>query len=169
MQVLLLNASEEVLGTIDWQKAMLLWLGNKVVRPSGHDDFYNIRTPRMIYRLPTVLILTKYVRIPYKHAAVTKSNILVRDNFECQYCGKRLTHQTGTIDHIVPVSRGGAHRWDNVVVSCKKCNNKKDNKTPKEARMALETDLYTLSGEEAMIKTIKFHPSWSRWFYYARA
>ncbi len=60
-----------------------------------------------------------------------------RDDYSCLYCGKRCTRQELTRDHVLPKSRGGTDRWENVVAACKRCNWKKDNRTPEEALMPL--------------------------------
>ena len=70
------------------------------------------------------------VRVPFG-----KRNILIRDNFTCQYCGKKVKKLT--IDHIIPKSRGGETSFENCVSSCKECNNRKGMKTPREAGMSL--------------------------------
>ena len=84
---------------------------------------------------PTVIRLLYYVVVPYKAIPLTRKNVIHRDNYVCQYCGKR--NQNLTIDHIIPKSRGGKNQWDNVVTACIKCNNLKGNKTPQEAGMNL--------------------------------
>jgi 5-methylcytosine-specific restriction endonuclease McrA len=66
---------------------------------------------------------------------LSRKNIIRRDNYRCQYCGKKTS--TLTIDHVIPKSRGGTDTWDNLVAACVKCNNKKGNRTPSEANMPL--------------------------------
>lgn len=136
-EVLLLNASEEVLNVIPWTRAFNMLLKGKARRPFGYEDDYEIQTSSGVFRLPTAIVLVSYVRVPHRKAAVNKKNLLRRDNYICQYCGKKLTDKSGTIEHIMPTSRGGKHVWENVAAACWKCNNKKDNKTPQEAGMTL--------------------------------
>jgi len=125
-KVLLLNASEEILKVINWQHATKLMLAGKARKPHGHSDEYEIKTMSGVFRLPTALVLVRYVHIPYKNAAVNKVNVIKRENYICGYCSRKLTNSTGTVDHVVPQSRGGKNKWTNVVASCKSCNNKKD-------------------------------------------
>lgn len=94
-----------------------------------------IRSPSISLPHPSVIRLLRYYRIPYRVIELSRKNILRRDNYQCQYCGKK-THAL-TIDHVIPKSRGGADSWDNLVAACVKCNNKKGNRTPEEARMPL--------------------------------
>jgi 5-methylcytosine-specific restriction endonuclease McrA len=65
---------------------------------------------------------------------LTRRNVLRRDGHRCQYCGG---HERLTLDHVLPKSRGGLDTWDNLVAACVPCNNKKGNRTPEEAQMAL--------------------------------
>ena len=67
----------------------------------------------------------------------SKRNIFIRDNFTCQYCGKELPIKELTVDHVIPRSKGGKDTWDIVVTSCKTCNNKKGDKTPKQAGLKI--------------------------------
>jgi 5-methylcytosine-specific restriction endonuclease McrA len=98
-----------------------------------------IRGVSITLQHPKVIKLVKYVKVKRKlqQAKYSRKNILARDKMICQYCGIKCTAKTATLDHVVPKSRGGENSWTNIVTSCKKCNNKKDNKTPAEARMKL--------------------------------
>ena len=168
-KVLLLNASEEVLKVINWQHAVKLMATGKAHKPFGHDDEYEIKTVSGVFRLPTALVLVKYVRIPYRGVAVNKENVLRRDKYQCGFCGKKLSNTTGTVDHIVPQSKGGKHAWTNVVAACKGCNNKKDNLTMKEAEqrygMKLRVEPFVPSRDIIFMVGIDLetHETWSRW------
>jgi len=90
-------------------------------------------------RGPEVIRLVDYHEIPDLEIRLTRKNLLLRDNFTCQYCNKRVSTSTFTIDHVFPKSRGGDGSWENFVVSCFKCNVAKRDRTPKEAGMVLHT------------------------------
>ena len=60
-----------------------------------------------------------------------------RDDHRCLYCGNQASRHQLTRDHVLPASRGGTNKWENVVAACKRCNWQKDNKTPEEAGMPL--------------------------------
>jgi 5-methylcytosine-specific restriction endonuclease McrA len=96
-----------------------------------------IHSVRRAYPLPSVIRLSSYIRVPFKKIELSRKNILRRDEFRCQYCGAKGPDLT--IDHIIPKARGGTDTWDNLVSACKKCNNKKGNRTPEEAGMTLHT------------------------------
>jgi 5-methylcytosine-specific restriction endonuclease McrA len=91
-------------------------------------------------KVPSVVRLVNYVKgLSGKRNIVklTRKNILLRDNYTCQYCGLRSGPEKLNIDHVIPKGQGGKSDWNNLVASCVKCNNKKDCRTPKQADMAI--------------------------------
>ncbi|MBF6569099.1 MAG: HNH endonuclease [Candidatus Binataceae bacterium] len=88
-------------------------------------------------RVPRVMVLMAYERIPRRHVRFSRFNIFARDNNTCQYCGQRLPRTELNLDHVVPRSRGGMSTWENIVCSCHICNRRKGGRTPEEARMML--------------------------------
>src|SRR5258708_5146783 len=88
-------------------------------------------------RVPRVLLLTAYERVPKRHVRFSRFNIYARDNNTCQYCGKHFPRTELNLDHVIPRSRGGISSWENVVCSCHGCNRRKGGRTPDEARMPL--------------------------------
>ena len=164
-KVLLLNASEEIVDVIGWQRAATLLFQGKAKRPHNHNEEYEITTTSGIFRLPTALVLVQYVRIPYKRSALNKDNVLKRDGYICQYCGDKLSSTTGTMDHVMPRSRGGKHTWKNVVACCRPCNNKKDNMTPGEAKMKLKSKPFVPHRDILIVKgvDVRTHQTWTRW------
>jgi 5-methylcytosine-specific restriction endonuclease McrA len=119
--ILLLNASFEPLCVVTLRRAMVLVLGEKAVVVASADT--ELRSVNSAMAMPTVIRLTRYVRVPYRTTVPLSRNALLnRDKGTCQYCGKA----GATIDHVLPRSRGGLHEWTNVVIACHKCNNKKD-------------------------------------------
>jgi 5-methylcytosine-specific restriction endonuclease McrA len=88
-------------------------------------------------RVPRVLLLSAYERVPKRHVRFSRFNIFARDGNTCQYCNRRLPRTELNLDHVIPRSRGGTSTWENIVCSCHHCNRKKGGRTPDEARMAL--------------------------------
>ncbi|HUY19848.1 MAG TPA: HNH endonuclease [Candidatus Binataceae bacterium] len=88
-------------------------------------------------RVPRVLLLSAYERVPRRHVRFSRFNIFARDGNTCQYCGQRLPRTDLNLDHVVPRSRGGLSTWENIVCSCHSCNRRKGGRTPDEARMVL--------------------------------
>ncbi len=130
--VLVLNASCEGLHYVPLRRAVALLLAKKaeLVEASGR----RIRGGRVDLPEPRVIRLLRYVFVPFKAERVTRHKILRRDGC-CQYCG----HIAGplTIDHVLPRSRGGGTTWENCVAACLPCNQRKDDRTPREAGMRL--------------------------------
>ena len=87
--------------------------------------------------MPSVIVLTKYVRRFNFSLTCNRRNVFWRDENQCQYCYEYFRHSELTMDHVYPKSLGGPKTWENIVTSCKTCNTKKKNKTPKQANMPL--------------------------------
>jgi len=88
-------------------------------------------------RVPRVLLLTAYERVPKRHVRFSRFNIFARDGNTCQYCHKKLPRTELNLDHVIPRSRGGMSTWENIVCSCHHCNRRKGGRTPDEAGMHL--------------------------------
>lgn len=133
--VVVLNGDYTYLNTISWQKALRLIVKGKATVLKYADRV--VRTAEnMIIKIPAVMKLIKIVRTIYRtHVPFSKKNVLIRDNYTCQYCG---VNRELTIDHVVPVSRGGKSTFENCVAACKTCNSKKGNKLPKECNMFIK-------------------------------
>lgn len=100
------------------------------------DDYVN--SAKNSYRLPPIVVCSKFNKIVFKRVVFpTKANIWKRDNYICQYTGKKLTREELSVDHILPVSRGGQNTWENLVTCDKEVNRIKSDRTPKEAKMKL--------------------------------
>jgi 5-methylcytosine-specific restriction endonuclease McrA len=96
-----------------------------------------IRTVSFRIRVPRVILLLFFDRLPRKEVKFTRHNIFERDRNTCQYCGKTCDRQSLNLDHVVPRDRGGPTSWENIVCSCVPCNTQKANRTPREAGMRL--------------------------------
>lgn len=133
-EVLVLNSAYQALNITSMRRAlkMLLLCKADVVENNGR----MVNTPRFSMMAPSVIRLRYYVRVPDPQVALTKKNILWRDQFTCQYCGRKQTADM-TVDHVVPRSMGGRSTWENLVCACRECNNKKNNRHPQAARMTL--------------------------------
>jgi len=99
------------------------------------DDF--IQTVKGNIKIPKVLVLCNYGKVPRKRPKFSPKAIWDRDEGICQYSGRKLTPQEANIDHIIPKSRGGKTDWHNCVLTHKEINSKKANRTPEEAGLKL--------------------------------
>jgi 5-methylcytosine-specific restriction endonuclease McrA len=88
-------------------------------------------------RIPRVIVLLLFDRMPRKEVKFTRHNIFERDKNTCQYCAKHFDKKDLNLDHVVPRDRGGATTWENIVCSCIACNTRKGNRLPHEAGMKL--------------------------------
>ncbi len=133
---LILSSGYEPVKVVSWRKAIILWLQDKVEVLEYHTQ--TISSPSRTFQVPSVIRLKSFVR-PYFSMTVrlSRQNIFVRDHMTCQYCYKRISEKRLTIDHVLPLSKGGQHEWTNVVAACSSCNNRKGNRTPEQANMRL--------------------------------
>lgn len=127
-----MNASFEPLCVVSDRRAVVLVLKSKAESLEHNGAVF--RSERLTIRVPSVLRLNYYVRVPYRaRATLSRRAVLMRDELLCQYCGARAEN----IDHVVPRSRGGGHTWENVVACCRRCNSRKENRLPHEAGLTL--------------------------------
>lgn len=133
--VLLLNASYQVLCRIVWSRAVVLIVTGEVDTVEAHPTRI-VRSPRLTVPWPTVVRLRSYRHLVDRavpSGRPSPAQIRLRDGRTCAYCGG----PGDTVDHVLPRSRGGSNNWDNLVCACRPCNNRKADRTPAEAGMRL--------------------------------
>lgn len=96
-----------------------------------------IGTSRGPIRVPRVILLARFDRVPKRHVRYSRVNIFSRDKFTCQYCGVKPHRSELNLDHVIPRSLGGRTTWENVVCCCVDCNRRKGGRTPTQARLHL--------------------------------
>jgi 5-methylcytosine-specific restriction endonuclease McrA len=96
-----------------------------------------VHTISMKIRVPRVIVLLLFDRMPKKEVKFTRHNIFERDKNTCQYCGKVFDRRDLNLDHVVPRDKGGATTWENIVCSCIACNTRKGNRLPHQVNMHL--------------------------------
>jgi 5-methylcytosine-specific restriction endonuclease McrA len=96
-----------------------------------------VRTARGAIRVPTVIVAVNFAKVPKKRPKLSAKNIRERDGNRCQYTGRLLHPDEGSLDHVVPRSRGGADTWENLVWSAKDVNQRKADRLPHEAGLKL--------------------------------
>jgi 5-methylcytosine-specific restriction endonuclease McrA len=97
----------------------------------------SIRAARVRLRVPEVVCLCRYDRLPATSVTFSRRNIARRDHHTCQYCGAQPGGESITVDHVVPRAHGGSSSWTNCVAACVVCNARKADRTPEEAGMHL--------------------------------
>jgi 5-methylcytosine-specific restriction endonuclease McrA len=88
-------------------------------------------------RVPRVILLQSYDRVPRRQIRFNRFNVYARDRNTCQYCGRRFPRPDLNLDHVIPRSQGGRSTWENIVCSCQTCNRRKGGRTPRQAKMLL--------------------------------
>jgi len=122
-----------------------------------------IKSPNYRIPVPSIIVLTGFDKMFGKAVRFSRRNIFARDNYRCQYCGKKFDRHELTMDHVVPKSRGGKSTWDNIVLACVRCNSIKSDKTPEEAGMKLQRKpkkpawLFRVSPDK-----VKAHDAWQQ-------
>lgn len=103
------------------------------------EDIDWVHTPSTAFIVPRVIRLLTFDKMQMDYVKLTRRNIFERDNYTCQYCGKshKSNHSGLNIEHVIPKSQGGKNSWSNLVASCVKCNQRKRDRTPKQANMKL--------------------------------
>ena|SRR6185369_1292530 len=164
MRVLLLNSSYVPLQLVSVKRAIALLLTNKAELVEAGDS--QIRGIQLVMDLPLVIRLVYYVTIPYSHGMpCTRRAVFLRDAERCQYCGATPGREYLTLDHVIPRAQGGSNTWENLVTACRACNQRKANRTPEQARMALRVrprrPLLTIMLHNELVR----HPIWSKYVF----
>lgn len=135
MRVLTLNSNYEPIGTISWYKAVSMLFSNKITILEEYEE--EIHSPSIKMKIPSVVVLKHSKNKKVNSIRFSRNNIWLRDEGRCQYCGVNVSIKNFTVDHIVPRCNGGKTSWENIVVCCHKCNQKKGEKTLKESGFKL--------------------------------
>ena len=113
------------------------------------------------FRVPKVVRMLKCMLHKYVTCKPTKHNIYLRDEGTCQYCGKKLKKSEATLDHLKPKSKGGRNTWENLVLACYRCNQRKGNKLLRETGMRLRNYPHRPSRKDLMRGLHR--GSWGEW------
>ena len=148
-----------------WQETVKAVFLDRVNIVSEYDRF--VRSPSSEFRLPSVVALKTYVK-PALYPAFTRFNVFLRDRFSCQYCGCR---QELTFDHLIPRSRGGQTKWDNVLTACSPCNLRKGSLTPEQVGLKpmllpYRPTVFELHRNGRLFPPNYLHESWVDYLYW---
>ena len=139
-RTIVLDSNYSFLNVINWKRAICLMVKGKVEVLKYTDRVVSNAERTVQMKIPAVIKLIKIIRSLYRNRVpFSKRNVMVRDGFACAYCGSTIAL---TIEHILPVSRGGKSTFENCVAACTKCNSRKGNRTPSEAKMYLKKQPY---------------------------
>jgi 5-methylcytosine-specific restriction endonuclease McrA len=165
--VLVLNASYEPINICAARRAIVLVL--KGLAMPEEENSGTLHAARVAMRVPSVIRLLEYRRIPHQTRALSRKNILLRDRNACQYCGVVLSSSDLTLDHVVPRSRGGLSTWENLVACCHPCNRRKGNHLIGETEMRLlkEPRPFTLHTSRHIMRMIgRSDIKWRKYLFY---
>src|SRR5262249_46791938 len=126
----------EPVDRISWQRAIALWWADKVEILEEYEDRH-IRSVTFAMRMPSVVRFLNAFRNKKRSVKFSRENVYTRDKGACQYCGKKVRRMEESYDQVVPRTLGGETGWDNVVIACVPCNQKKGGRTPQQAGMKL--------------------------------
>ena len=148
-----------------WQESVKAVFLERVNIVSEYDRL--VRSPSFEMRLPSVVSLNTYVK-PALYPAFTRFNVFLRDRFMCQYCGDK--HDL-TFDHLIPRSRGGQTRWDNVVAACAPCNLLKGGDLPEQngmrpRQLPYRPTVFELHRNGRLFPPNYLHQSWLDYLYW---
>ena len=164
MNTLLLNAdaapiSVLPLSVISWEESIRYLVSDKATVLEWYEDWI-VHSATWETRVPAVMMVKDYVKNK-KHPRFSKYNVIIRDRFTCQYCETDVSTNTVTMDHVLPISKGGKTTWENIVAACGPCNSRKGNDLyMKPIRVPHRPSYYELAN---IRKTLPFdlkHPSW---------
>lgn len=158
-KVLVLNKPYQPIAVISLEKAMALVVGTfegtnepkaRILTPGDHWQQWTwqqwselkaaqgepvIRSAKAEFRVPEIIVLSRYSGFPQQKVKFSRRTIYRRDNYQCQYCGIKPGSSELSVDHVHPRSHGGQTTWENCVIACTKCNRKKGNRTMAQANM----------------------------------
>ena len=168
-RVLLLNFSYEPLGTVGVARAMCMSFRGSVF-VEEYDGDHVIHSPKQAWPVPSVLRLKRYVNVRRKRreTAMKRARIYIRDRYRCQYCSEHRHASELTLDHILPRAQGGESTPQNLVTACVKCNQRKGNRTPEQARMPLLTsqNLLNLGLDRVLLcHYAESKPEWKKYLF----
>jgi 5-methylcytosine-specific restriction endonuclease McrA len=153
---------------VSWQRAITMLFQGKVEVVEEYDEIvYSGRT--LVLRMPAVVRLLQRVA-RRKAVRFSRMNVLARDNWTCQYCGRRFPTRELNYDHVIPRSQGGKTGWENIVSACYGCNDRKANRTPRQAGMRLIKQ--PVKPASLPVIALHFDPAgsipeaWANWVYW---
>jgi len=162
--VLILNANAQPvnylpLSVINWKEAIRYMYHDKCDVLEWYDDWL-VRSPSWETKVPAVIMMKQYIKSKTE-VRFSKSNLYLRDQYKCQYCGNEFSRTHLTMDHVVPTSRGGKTEWTNIVAACNPCNSTKGNRMDWKPKYKPYRPGYweLVRKRKQMEFTIK-HPSW---------
>ena len=138
METLVLDVGFAPVARVSWRRAITLLFEGKVELVEEYQD-HVVRSVSVELKVPAVIRFMRSLRGRKRAIRFSRENVWARDGGRCQYCRAKVPRHAFTYDHVTPRAQGGPTRWENVVVCCMACNQKKGGRTPAQAGMQLAT------------------------------
>lgn len=164
---LVLNADAQPLSylplsAISWQEAIGYLCSDKVTVLNWYDD-WSVSSQKWSTRVPAVVMLKQFQNTK-KLVKFSRTAVYLRDEFCCLYCGCAITRKNATIDHVVPISRGGKTTWENCATACGPCNSRKGNRMGVRPKYKpYRPGYYELVRKRKQLPFEIKHQSWLQW------
>lgn len=149
------------LSVVSWQDAVNLVYAEKANVLEIYEGS-RISSQKLTMAIPSVIMLSNFLYRTYR-PAFNKGNLLYRDELTCQYCFKHFHHKHLTLDHVIPKSKGGLATWENSVIACRDCNNKKSNKLIKPKMEPRQPSYFELVNKRKKFPLVVGDLSWNKY------
>jgi 5-methylcytosine-specific restriction endonuclease McrA len=147
------------LSTITWQESIKYMVLDKADVLTWHDNWI-VRSASWETPVPSVIMLHEYLKAKTT-VRFSRANVHLRDSGKCQYCGISVTGRESTLDHVMPVSKGGKTTWENCVTACAPCNSHKSDKLGFKPRIKpYKPDYYDLVNKRKKFEFNVRHKDW---------
>jgi 5-methylcytosine-specific restriction endonuclease McrA len=166
VETLVLNATYEPVARVSWKRAVTLMFEGKVEVVEVYEDTL-VRSVTIAIKMPSVIRFLRMIRQCRQTPKFSRENVFARDGGRCQYCSKKIARPEATYDHVIPRSRGGKTTWENVVIACVPCNQRKGAQTPERCGLQLQSKPCRPKRLPGVRLTFTFHKgmphSWRNW------
>jgi len=165
--VLLINADGQPvsllpLSAVSWKEAIMYMYHEKCDVLEWYDDWV-VHSASWETKVPAVIMLRDFLRRSTT-PRFSKGNVYLRDMYHCQYCNTKVSNKSATMDHVLPVSKGGKTRWDNIVTACAPCNGRKgDSMSMRPFYKPYQPGYYELARKRKQLPFDIKHESWIPW------
>jgi 5-methylcytosine-specific restriction endonuclease McrA len=150
------------LSAVSWKEAVLYMYHDKCDVLEWYDDWV-VRSVSWETKVPAVIMLKTYLRRATT-VRFSKANVFLRDQYNCLYCGSKINNVIGTLDHVIPLARGGKTNWENIVTACAPCNSRKSDKVYMKPYYApYKPGYFELVRKRKQLPFNLRHTSWSQW------
>jgi 5-methylcytosine-specific restriction endonuclease McrA len=146
------------LSAVSWQEAIKYICLDRVDVLEWYDDWI-VRSATWETKVPAVIMVKDFIK-KRSSPRLSKFNVIMRDRFQCQYCSIPVSVNTVTMDHVLPISKGGQTSWSNLVASCQDCNSRKGSKLWKPKNAPYAPSYYELVNIRKELPFNIRHPSW---------